>query len=357
MRLWDLPGARRFVDSICNPLRGGSSVVVVFPGSVPDGFETAVTTNLGDILDIGKLTCTASPLRDLAQRYATNPDHITGLPDLCDDSGFQGRLVKLHGLDASIWPTWRDFLRRYAEASRLQPLLGRSLFLVLLSGFPPPEPPPAEIALAVYAWDGVLDDIDLILFAAERLREREDNALLRSLLATTVARVAAWDFDAAAAMVAEDNGTIMNPHELLRAMAADKSWAEDTPLDWRIGTASKAGVAHPARAVLDEAHAELDRRLWSAQLSVLLPWIEMRRHSTVADNLYEVKRHMRADGDGQGDPFALELGDLARLFDRRGVDRQVRKTVRRLRDVRNKLAHRRSVPHSAVLDLIAFSKS
>ena len=344
MRLWDLPGAKRFVDSICNPLRGGSSVVVVFPGSVPDGFETAVTANLGDILDIGKLTCTASPLSDLAQRYATNPDHITCLPELCDDPGFQGRLVKLHRLDANTWPPWREFLKRYAEASRLQPLLGRSLFLVLLSGFPPPEPPPADIALTVNAWDGVLDDIDLILFASERLRVREEDALVRSLLATTVARVAAWDFDTAAALVAEDNGTIMDPLEVLRATAADKCWTEDTPLDWRIGTASKAGVAHPARAALAKAHAELDRRLWSAQLSVLLPWIEVRRHSTVADNLYEVKRHMRADGDGQGDPFALELGDLARLFDRRGADRQVRKTVRRLRNVRNKLAHRRCVP-------------
>ena len=83
----------------------------------------------------------------------------------------------------------------------------------------------------------------------------------------------------------------------------------------------------------------------------------MRRQATIADNLYEVKRHMRADGDGHGDPFELELGDLARLFDRRGANRQVRKTVRRLRDVRNKLAHRRRVSHSAILAVIALSRS
>ena len=124
-------------------------------------------------------------------------------------------------------------------------------------------------------------------------------------------------------------------------------------LDWRLGTASRASIAHPARAALDDPPTELDRRLWSAQLSVLLPWIEPRRHETVTGNLFEVKRQMRAAGDGLGDPFALELGDLVRLFARRGAHRQFRRTASRLRDVRNELAHRRHVTRAAVLDLMA----
>ncbi len=169
----------------------------------------------------------------------------------------------------------------------------------------------------------------------------------------SIARVAAWDFQTAATLVAENDSTIMDPVELLRALAHDRRWTTDTPLDWRLGTVSQAGVAHPARAALDNPPAELHRRLWSAQLSVLLPWIEERRHETVVGNLFEVRRQMRADGDGQGDPFSLELGDLFRLFVRRGADRNVRRTVERLRDVRNELAHRLHVPYSAVLNLIA----
>ena len=351
MKLWEIPGARRFVDSTCQLLRDGSNVVVVFPGKMPAGFETTVTADLSDILDTGVVRCGASPLRTLANRYATNPDHIRSIPDLCDDPSFHGKLVQLRGLDVGNWPRWRDFLTRYAEACRLQPLLGRSLFLVSLDGSPPPEPPLADIALAVRTWDGVLDDIDLLSFAAERLRKREEDALMRSLLATTVARVAAWDFDTAAALVSEDYATIMDPFDLLREMAADRGWTENTPLDWRFGTVSRTRVAHPAHTVVDGCRTELNRRLWSAQLSVLLPWIEMRRHSTVVENLYEVKRYMR--DDGQGDPFALELSDLARLFDRRGANRKVRKSVRKLRDVRNKLAHRRRVSHPAILELFA----
>ena len=164
----------------------------------------------------------------------------------------------------------------------------------------------------------MLDDVDLLLFATERLRAREDDPLLRSLLATTVARVAAWDFDTAAVLLDEDNSTIMNPGDLLRVIANDKGWTANTPLDWRLGTSSRTGIAHPVRAALDDPPAELDRRLWGAQLSVLLPWIEACRHETVTGNLFDVRRQMYADGDRHGDALALELGDLVRLFGRRG---------------------------------------
>ena len=353
MRLWDLPGARRFVDRICDDLRGGSSVVVRFPGMVPEGFSTSVEARLGHTLEVGRLSVTASPLRDLARRYAEHPSHICRLPDLCDDPGFRGQLVRPEGLDATTWPAWRHFLGGYAEASRSRPLLGRSLFLVLLSGSPPAEPPPTDIGLASHAWHGVLDDVDLLLFATERLREREDDPLVRSLLATTVARVAAWDFDTAAILLDEENSTIVAPGDLLRVIAHEKGWTENTPLDWRLGTSSRTGIAHPARAALDDPPAELDRRLWSAQLSVLLPWIEACRHETVTANLFEVRRQMRADGNHHGDALALELGDLVRLFGRRGADRRIRRTLKRLRDGRNELAHRRHLSHSAILDLIA----
>ena len=352
MRLWDLPGARRFVDSTCDLLRSGNNVVIRFPGAVPEGFEAILVASLGNILEFGNVPVTASPLQDLARRYTERPEHIARVRDLCDDPGFQGRLVRLRGLDARTWPAWCDFLRTYAAASRSRPLLRRSLFLVLLAGLPPAEPPPADVGLTNLSWDRVLDDIDLLLFATEHLRGREGETLLRSLLATTVARVAAWDFDTAATLLAEDNDTIMNPRSLLRAIAYDKGWSRDTPLDWRLGTASGDGIAHPARAALEDSPSELDLRLWSAQLSVLLPWIEVRRHETVSANLFEVRRLMRMEGIGHGDPFALEVGDLVRLFLKKGADRKVRKNVKYLGNVRNKLAHRRHVPYSTVLELI-----
>ena len=352
MRLWDLPGARRFVDSTCDLIRGGNNVVIRFPGIVPEGFDDAVSATLGNTLRVGHLQVTRAPLEDLARSYAENPDQIRRLADLCDDRGFRGRLLLLHGLDGTTWPAWREFLGNYAQASRSRSLLGRSLFLVKLAGYPHAEPPRTEVGLACFDWKEVLDEIDLLLFASEHLRQRIKEPLLRSLLATTVARVAAWDFETAAALVAEDDRTIMDPLDFLSGLARDRGWTSETPLDWHLGTASHTAVPHPARAALDNPPTELYRRLWSAQLAVLLPWVEARRHELVAGNLFKVKRQMRMDGNGQGDPFALELGELFRLFARRGGDRRIRTTVKRLRDVRNELAHRQHVTYSAIVDLI-----
>ena len=356
MRLWDLPGARLFIDSTCDLLRGGTNVVIRFPGPVPEGFDAAVAATLGNALDVSRLPVTTSPLRDLAKRYATHRSHIHRLPDLCDDPRFRGRLVSLDGLDTKTWPPWRSFLSDYAEASRSRPLMRRSLFLVTLAGTPPAEPPRTDVGLVSRTWDGVLDEVDLLLFASQRLRQRRLDPLLRLLLATTIARVAAWDFDSATALVTQGDETIMEPVELLRAFAREKGWTTETPIDWHVGTASQAGIAHPARAALDDPPTELDRRLWSAQLSVLLPWVETRRHEIVATNLFEVKRQMRANGNGEEDPFGLELGELHKLFSRRGAHRRIRKTVSSLRDIRNELAHRRHVRHTKILDLMAISK-
>lgn len=352
MRLWDLPGARRFVESACDILRDGSSVVIRFPGVVPDGFDDAVSATLGNTLRVSHLQATQAPLDDLAHSYAERPGQIRHLSDLCEDRGFRGRLVMLHGLDTSTWPAWREFLGNYAQASRSLSLLGRSLFLAKLAGYPPVEPPSTEVGLTSFAWEEVLDEVDLLLFANEHLRQRAREPLMRSLLATTVARVAAWDFETATALVAADDRTIMDPVDLLSGIAHERGWTTETPFDWHLGTASHSGIPHPARAALDNPPTELHRRLWSAQLSVLLPWIEARRHETVASNLFKVKRQMRMNGDGQGDPFALELGEMFSLFVRRGADRHIRRTVKHLRDVRNELAHRRHVPYSTVVDLI-----
>ena len=351
MRLWDLPGARRFVHSACDLLRAGNNVVASFPGAVPAGFDDAIAVAIGNAFDLGRLSGTVAPLDDLRQQYADQPTHIHSATDLCDDAGFRGRLVRPYGLDAHSWPAWRDFLGAYAQASRSRPLLGRSLFL--LAGCPPSDEPDTEVGVVDLTWDGSVDNVDLLLFANEKLRERTPDPLLRSLLANTVARVAAWDYDTAATLVAENDQTIMDPTEVLRAIAKDRDWDADTPLDWRLGTASRAGVAHPARAAVEDPPVEIERRLWSAQLAVLLPWIEERRHGVVAGNLYEVKRQMRADGDGQGDPYDIEVGELYALFSRRGGHRGIRKTLQCLRDGRNVLAHRRHLSYDRVLGLIA----
>ena len=353
MRLWDLPGARRFVESACAALRDGCSVVARFPGQIPAGFEVALSTSLGNILTVGKLRGSSDPFQDLCRRFVSGSrSHIRTLQDLCQEDGFQGRLIWLDGLNAKNWSSWSDFLSRYAQASRSMPVLGRTLFFAPLVGTPPGTPPLEDVALVTCGWDGVTDELDLMLLANERLRHGRFNDIQRSLLSSTVARVASWDFDSALRMLDEDERCILAPTELLRAIASEKGWTKETPATWELGTASLSGVTHPALAALQDPPREIERRAWSAQASVVLPWIETMRHDIVAENLYEIRYQMRRLEMNDVDPFDLEIGQLGSIYGSRGVNRNVRKRVQKLRTARNALAHLRPLAPETVLRLI-----
>ena len=106
-------------------------------------------------------------------------------------------------------------------------------------------------------------------------------------------------------------------------------------------------------------------RLWSAQLSVLLPWLETLRHDIVGANISEVRRRLRRSGGANADPFELEFKDLFWLFSRDRTDGHLRRTIRRLRDARNDLAHRKHLsrryrpglgPATAKLIQLAFKR-
>ena len=353
MRLWDLPGVKRFIETACAPLRDGSSVVARFPGEIPTGFEEALTTSLGNILSVGRLCGSASPFEDLCNRFAAgNRSHIQSLQDLCEDEGFAGRLIWIDGLNGENWPAWRAFLSKYAQASRSMPFLGRTLFFAPLAGPSLGDPPSTDVALVTCEWDGVPDELDLMLFANEYLRQISLNTVLRDLLATTVARVASWDFDSAICLLRESKSSILAPAEVLRSVAQEKGWTQDTPVAWEFGTASQSGIAHPARAALEDPYREIERRVWSAQASVLLPRIETWRHETVKQNIFTVRGLMRRTGKEDVDPYELEIGELVTLFEHTGGHRSVRKRVRKLRNARNALAHLRPLRPDVVLRLI-----
>ena len=352
MTLWDLPGPRRFVDAAASALVRGSNLVVRFPGSEPDGFDDAIMASLGNALHFVELTVTESPLEDLSQYLAGDPLTVRSIPDLLAKDNFRGLLIRLEGIDERCWPPWRDFLRRYADVLRGIPLLGRSVFCVPLAGSPPGEPPRSDVSLINREWDGVIDEVDLLLLASERLRGRAYSSLARQLFAMSVSRVARWDFETAVRLIDEGQRAILDPLPTLQQMAREKGWTAKTPLDWGLGTVSQSGVIHPVRAALDTPPRELQRRMWSAQVAVLMPRIEELRHGTVESNLADIKYRMRRSGMDDSDPHGLELGELTRLFDKIGGHRYLRNSLIWLRRQRNSLAHLSPLPPDVALKLL-----
>lgn len=352
MMLWDLPGPRRFIESCRKSLANGANLVVRFPGGIPDGFDDALMSAVGNSLHWDVLAATDSPLKDLDRRFAESPGTIHSLPDVLVQDWFGGLLLWLDGLDESNWLAWRGTLERHADLIRGTPLLGRSLFCAPLSGAVCTNSPRSDVALTNLEWDGVVDEVDLLLLASERLRGQELSPLVRLFLATSVARVAASDFETAFRLLDGGADAILNPLETLKSIAAERRWTSDTPLALESGTVSRRGVTHPARLAVEEPPREIERRVWSAQVSVLMPRIEKRRHAIVERNLHEIKYRMRRADRDDSDPHGMELGDLALLLEAPGVRRGLRNAVKRLRDHRNCLAHLDPLEPDIALKLI-----
>jgi hypothetical protein len=99
---------------------------------------------------------------------------------------------------------------------------------------------------------------------------------------------------------------------------------------------------HSAYLALDDPKGEVERRVWSAQVGVLLPFVEERRQELLArlDGVLRVPFRTRF-GEEITDLRDLEIGHIESqlLTSPLAVDPDVRRQVRRLREIRNSLAH------------------
>lgn len=348
MNLWTLPGPARFALRVERALRDGANVVMRFPVATPAGFGEHARSRLQE-----SWRCTVfrpdpaiPPFRSIRERFAPHlPNEWNPtLLDLCEHEDFRGRLVWLDGvghMDSEDCSSWKKFLVDYAQASRSVPEFERTLFVAVLEGAPPTEPPPEDVTLKCFDWRGVIDETDLLLAAHERLHGRDAGPVMRSLLATTVARVANWDPAVAERLLDEGCDAILDPVSLLQSVAREQGWTSDTDASWKLGTASGDGVPHAALAALEDPPRDLRHRLWSAQASVLLPSIAgwgrdllMRHRALIAEHL---KREGKPD-----DPLDLDVGELTGMVVQHpGFEPDVRRDVRRMNRWRNELAHLR----------------
>lgn len=359
MNVWHLPGPSTFLGAVERSLRDGQSVILRFPdGMPPTGFDSALHVLLRDgwrwhNFDASAVAESESngALRELCGQFAPELSTISGVTafDLCESEAFWGRLIWISGLQSSNWPSWRTFLTTYAQVSRSVPTLRRTLFVTPIHGQPLAELE-GDVALVVHDWRGVVDEMDLLFLAYQRLRNRDIDRPTRVLLATTVARLAAWDTSIAERLTEENEEVILSPLEMLKSVAGEKAWTYKTPAEWRLGTDSGSGSLHPALAAVRDPR-EVQHRILSAQISVLLPVIELQCRKIVREHHFLIDEHLQRNGH-ELDPDDLEIGKLVSLFKLPGFDRTTFYRILNLRNARNALAHRQPLSPLSALSLI-----
>ncbi|MDW8260950.1 MAG: hypothetical protein RMJ35_00345 [Phycisphaerales bacterium] len=181
-----------------------------------------------------------------------------------------------------------------------------------------------------------------------RVRHRDWPDLHRKLGAALAAKIALWDPVVADFLLEHEFGELMRPDVPLQEYARLREWHNGSrpndPMEaWAWGMmdiVEGRWRLHPALLLNGTDSAELRSRVWSAQVSVLMPMLEEERRSLIERH----RRHLRL-------PYRtlwglvecaedLELQHLSKILSAvPQVDPATQKKARRLGRIRNRLAH------------------
>src|SRR5262249_34711844 len=135
----------------------------------------------------------------------------------------------------------------------------------------------------------------------------------------------------------------------LRAMALQRNWpGEQGPDDlancWHLGMIDDLDakpMVHSAALAHNDPTSEIARRIWGAEIGVLLPFIEEKRRSFLEHYGKLLQVPFQTPFGVVTDVRDLEIGHIDHQIStrRRGVGPDVRNLIARLRDIRNSLSH------------------
>ena len=365
MKFWGLRGPSSFVDQIEHAVRDGYNVIARFPCRTPPELEREIRERLHSLFEWTTIDASSGESEpvDLLRRQVcpeVSALRAASMSELADTAAFQGRLIWLDKIARRDWSRWSGALLAYAEACRNVDLLSRTIFVVMLTGEAVTDESPEEAALVRRDFRGVVDSLDLFVFALWNAPASIHDREHRAMFAQTVAQLAQWDYFLADLLLSLSLEEALYPTNTLREYARNQGWTADTPWRWELGTVDgqdEQPVVHSALLAVSGDSRQVRQRVWAAQAGVLLPLIEERRVQLIPYCRRYLKLPVEIEGQWVNDPLDIEVGQLARHLERTETPPMVRKQVRRLRDARNMLAHMEPLDPARALYLANFAKA
>ncbi|MBI3801875.1 MAG: hypothetical protein HY268_33505 [Deltaproteobacteria bacterium] len=353
---WGLPGPAGFVSRVVQDLRDGKNVVLCLPEHLPTGLGSAIRYAMDasgtvkwrsfDVSDEKDVT----PLDLLFSRFISHSDSQTlrSAYVLSEADSFAGHIVWLEGMTADLWRTWGAFIIEYEHVCRVLSPIMRSVFCVPLVGDPALQPPADDVCLTKQTWSGVVSHLDMLLYAASILEDRQLPHYQRELVVNVIAQIALWDPHVGDRLAYENLDRILNPRPILQDIAVERHWDFAEPQLWPklwhrgvVNTIDEQRKIHSSLLAMNDTAAEIERRVWIAEVGVMFPYIEEKRQ----DILKRLARVLKVPfntrfGETITDLRDLEIGHIeSQISIMPNIDPKLLRLVRQLRKIRNQLAH------------------
>jgi hypothetical protein len=168
-------------------------------------------------------------------------------------------------------------------------------------------------------------------------------------MVAVVSSLAQWDPRVCDHLGDEPLESILDPVPSLRELALQRGWGRtQEPVGlancWhlsKIDDVDNKPVVHSAALAYNDPSAEIARRIWGAQIGVLLPLIEEKRRGFLERYGEFLKVPFQTPYGVVTDVRDLEIGhiDYQIASCGRSIDTSVRNLISCLRDIRNSLSH------------------
>jgi hypothetical protein len=206
--------------------------------------------------------------------------------------------------------------------------------------------------LSHHVWQGIVDNLDMLLYTSFLLREKKMPDLYKRTAISIVANLSLWDPSVSQRLACEEIKGILEPSPVLKEIAIERGWvkADGKPYMafWHTGMKNLFDGkerTHSALLAIDDPLKELQHRIWSAQVGVIFPLIEERRQELI-DILASILTHKQ-----KSDLQDMEIGQIEFEISANGskVPSEIHKLVRRLKQIRNSLAHLEPIAPESLL--------
>jgi hypothetical protein len=351
---WNLPGPSRFVTEIVNDFRDGRNVVILMPDFAPEGFEEAIRSDFDNFLIWNNIEVDSNagldPTHFLYSKFCLSKcfDQSEILHILLEADSFVGQLIWLKGINSDNLGAWKTFISTYQHFCRNVPLIQRTVFGIALNGNLCIAPPRDDVCVVSRKWDGYVDDLDMLLYCSQLLRNRTFSKLEKQLAVNVIAKLASFDPHVCLALAEKTLEQIVNPTPILRQIGECRGWhnisLDKSATHWHSGmkqTVSDEIKIHPAVLAFKDPDEEIKRRVWTAQISVLFPYIEEQRRKL----LESYKKHFRIpyttiNGETIENLWQLEISHILSQF-AEGLPVEPKEVIftDKLRKMRNQMAH------------------
>jgi len=313
---WSLPAAVQFLAEV-EPLVRQGGAWVVQDVSTPAGIVGAMRHVLRHDFVLHELDCEpeALPLAQVAEAFGQPGASL-------QDIGAQDAvlIVSGHALSKKDESRWSDFLAGFL-ASRSD-----AAVLFLSASLPPGKVP-------TLAWTMRLRWADAMIWAEYAVPSGR-GGLVQRLAVELAVELCGWRLDLVADLVSQREEDIVDPMGWL-----SRNLDSASP---QVATFGHEVFSCPLQLMAQGEVNELRRRIWSAHLSVLFPWIEDHRQRLIERyrKTLRVDQHLHSLGVASVED--IEMGALHWQLSR-VLQGQELYGVEALARMRNDLAHRKPV--------------